>query len=72
MNADQRAAAIDWLEDALTQLQVSKIAIQDATRYAGHEAPVALQKAADAVQHALARIAAVRILLVASATGEAP
>lgn len=59
MTADQRSTAMTWLDDAFRQLQHAKRFL--------HDYPVvSYRQATDAVQHALARVASVRAILVAS------
>jgi hypothetical protein len=59
MTPEQITTARWWMDDAFMQLQVSKLFIQG-------DPLVSREEADDAVQHALARLAAARTLLVAS------
>jgi hypothetical protein len=59
MTPEQRITAIAWLDTAFAGLQLTKL-------YLHGDPMVTQEEAADAVQHALARVAAARTLLVAS------
>jgi hypothetical protein len=65
MTPEQRITAIAWLDTAFAGLQLSN-------RYLHGDPRVTQEQAADAVQQALARVAAARTLLVASGESHEP
>jgi hypothetical protein len=65
MTPEQRITAIAWLDTAFAGLQLTKL-------YLHGDPMVTHEQAADAVQQALARVAAVRTLLVASGESHEP